>query len=73
VRSPPDNRWAEVIGMGVLEFSLILSAVTFVVSVWVYAHLLPTTPRFEKALSFVWVASLLVMAAVSTIIALAHI
>jgi cytosine/uracil/thiamine/allantoin permease len=64
----------EVIEMGVLEFLLIWAAITFAVSAWVYAYTVPHIPQsVEKVLGLVWVSSLLLLAAVSTVIALAHI
>jgi hypothetical protein len=72
--SPPNNSWVEVIEMGVLEFLLIWAAVIFVAASWVYAYTVPHIPQsIEKVLGLVWISSLLLLAAVSTVIALAHI
>jgi hypothetical protein len=53
---------------------LIGTALVFTISVWLYAYTLPTIPRsVEKVLSLVCVVSCLLLAALSAIIALAHI
>jgi hypothetical protein len=58
----------EVIEMVVL---LIGSAITFVVSAWLYAS--TVSPKVERGLSLLWIVSLSLLATVSTLIALAHI
>jgi hypothetical protein len=67
---PPNNRLAEVIEMGVL---LAIAAVVFAVSAWVYAWLTPNTPKVERLAEFIFLVTCLGLAAIATIVALAHI
>ena len=60
--------------MVVLKVLLVALALTFTVSVWLYAYLSPSVSRkIERVLSTIAVVSCLGLMGVSTIIALAHI
>jgi len=58
----------------VLKALLVGAALTFTISVWLYAYLIPgVNPKVERALSILCVVSCLALSAIATIIALAHV
>jgi hypothetical protein len=60
--------------MVVLKALFVASALTFTVTIWLYAYLVPTvSTKVERILGFLWIASCLSLAAISTIVALSHI